>query len=194
MKRALLFSLPLLAFLVLALLFFSRIGENNEALPTALAGKPLPAFRLPLLAGGEFTNTDLHGPLLLNVWATWCPACYEEHPYLLELAGRGITIIGLNYKDDVQAAKAFLAQRGSPYRQVIVDVDGRLGLDLGVYGAPETFVVDAQGIIRHRITGVLTPENFAREVAPFLLADAASSSALPGPAAAESASAAAVPQ
>lgn len=175
MKRVLLFALPLLAFLALALLFLSRLGENSEALPTALAGKPLPAFSRPALDGGTVTAADLQGPLLLNVWATWCPSCYEEHPYLLELAARGVRIVGLNYKDDPQAAMRFLAERGSPYRQVIVDADGRLGLDLGVYGAPETFVVDAGGRILHRVTGVLTPENFAREVAPLLAVPATGS-------------------
>lgn len=169
MKRALLFGIPLLAFLLLATLFLSRLGENNEALPTALAGKPLPAFRLPLLDGsGEITDANLRGPLLLNVWATWCPSCYEEHPYLLQLSRQGVNIVGLNYKDDVQAARAFLGERGSPYSAVIVDADGRLGLDLGVYGAPETFVIDANGLVRHRIAGVLTPENFALEIAPLL--------------------------
>lgn len=168
MKRTLLFALPLLLFLGLAVLFLSRLGEDTQALPTALAGKPLPAFTLPELSGGSISDTDLRGPLLLNVWGTWCPACYEEHPFLLELARRGVTIVGLNYKDDAVAAQAFLARLGSPYRQVIVDADGRLGIDLGVYGAPETFVVDAQGVIRHRITGVVTPENFAREIAPLL--------------------------
>lgn len=168
MKRVLLFGLPLLAFLGLALLFLSRLGTDNQALPTALAGQPLPAFSVPTLAGGTATAADLRGPLLINVWATWCPACYEEHPYLLQLAQQGVPIIGLNYKDDPQAARRFLAERGSPYRTVLVDVDGRLGLDLGVYGAPETFVIDGNGRVRHRIAGVLTPENFAAEVAPLL--------------------------
>lgn len=169
MKRVLVFALPLLFFLVLAALFFSRLGENNETLPTALAGKPLPAFSLPSLDDGTLlTEKDLHGPLLLNVWATWCPSCYEEHPYLMTLAQQGVVIVGIDYKDDAQAARAFLAERGSPYREVLVDVDGRLGLDLGVYGAPETFIIDAQGRIRHRIVGVVTPENFAAEIAPLL--------------------------
>lgn len=168
MKRVVLFALPLLAFLGLAVLFLSRLGENNQELPTALAGKPLPVFELPTLDGGRVASTDLRGPLLINVWATWCPACYQEHPYLLQLAQQGVTIIGLNYKDEPAAAQRFLAERGSPYRTVLVDAEGRVGLDLGVYGAPETFVVDAQGLIRHRIAGVLTPENFAAEVAPLL--------------------------
>lgn len=168
MKRVWLFAVPLLAFLALALLFATRIGEDNQALPTALAGQPLPSFSLPTLDGGTLTDAQLRGPLLINVWATWCPACYEEHPYLLQLAQQGVTIVGLNYKDDAQAAREFLAGRGSPYRAVISDSAGRLGLDLGVYGAPETFVVDAQGLVRHRIAGVLTPENFAREIAPLL--------------------------
>lgn len=168
MKRILLFALPLLAFLALAVLFLTRIGENSDALPTALAGKPLPAFSLPSLDGGTVTQTDLKGPLLLNVWGTWCPSCYDEHPYLLELARQGVVIVGLNYKDEVPAARDFLARLGSPYRQVIVDAEGTLGLDLGVYGAPETFVIDAQGRVLHRVTGVVTPENFAAEIAPLL--------------------------
>lgn len=173
MKRVLLFALPLLAFLALAILFGSRIGKDTEALPTALAGQPLPEFRLPRLDGGEMTQADLKGPLLLNVWATWCPACYEELPYLQQLAGQGVAIVGINYKDDSTAARKFLAQRGSPYRAVIVDAEGKLGLDLGVYGAPETFVVDAQGLIRHRIAGVVTPENFAQDIAPWLVSSSA---------------------
>ena len=175
MKRVLLFALPLLAFLALAALFLSRLGENSDALPTALAGKPMPAFSLPTLDGAVASERDLRGPLLLNVWATWCPSCYEEHPYLLELAQQGVAIVGLNYKDDVPAAREFLAGRGSPYRTVLVDADGRLGLDLGVYGAPETFVIDAQGRILHRVTGVLTPVNFASEIAPLLAMPAAAS-------------------
>lgn len=168
MKRTLLFAIPLLLFMALAVVFFSRLGEDPNRLPTALAGKPLPAFSLPTLDGGTLTQDDLRGPLLLNVWGTWCPACYEEHPYLLELAKQGVVIVGLNYKDDPAAARGFLQRLGSPYREVIVDADGRLGLDLGVYGAPETFVIDAGGIIRHRITGVVTPQNFAAEIAPVL--------------------------
>lgn len=169
MKRVLLFALPLLAFLALAVLFLSRLGENSEALPTALAGKPLPAFSLPQLDGtATISAADLRGPLLLNVWATWCPSCYEEHPYLLELSKAGVNIVGLNYKDDAAAARQFLAERGSPYRSVIVDAEGRLGLDLGVYGAPETFVIDANGLVRHRLVGIVTPENFAAELAPLL--------------------------
>lgn len=168
MKRVLVFTLPLLLLIVLAALFVSRLGENAEELPTALAGQPLPEFRLPTLDGGEIAHTDLRGPLLLNVWATWCPACYQEHPYLLQLAQQGVPIVGINYKDDADAARRFLVERGSPYRTVIVDADGRLGLDLGVYGAPETFVVDAQGVIRDRIAGILTPQLFAQKIAPLL--------------------------
>lgn len=168
MKRTLLFAVPFLLFMGLAVVFFSRLGEDPNRLPTALAGKSLPAFSLPTLDGGLLTQDELRGPLLLNVWGTWCPACYEEHPYLLELAKQGVVIVGMNYKDDPAAARSFLQRLGSPYREVIVDADGRLGLDLGVYGAPETFVIDANGIIRHRITGVVTPRNFAAEIAPLL--------------------------
>lgn len=173
MKRIVLFALPLLVLLGLSVLFFSRLGEDTETIPTALAGKALPAFSLPSLDGGAMiTEQALKGPLLLNVWASWCPSCYEEHPYLLQLASQGVVIVGLNYKDELAPAQAFLAERGSPYRQVIRDADGRLGLDLGVYGAPETFVIDAQGRVRHRVVGVLTPANFATDVAPLLRAPA----------------------
>lgn len=171
MKRILLFAVPLAVFLALAVLFFARLGESTEEIPTALAGQAMPAFTLPALADGTpVTAGSLQGPLLINVWATWCPSCYDEHPYLLELARQGVKIVGLNYKDDPAAARRFLAERGTPYSQVIVDEKGSLGFDLGVYGAPETFVVDASGMIRHRVVGVLTPENFAQEVAPLLAA------------------------
>jgi cytochrome c biogenesis protein CcmG/thiol:disulfide interchange protein DsbE len=160
-------ALPLLAFLGLSALFLSRLGEDPNALPTALAGKPLPSFTLPALEGsGMVSAADIRGPLLINVWATWCPSCYEEHPYLVELAARGVPLVGLNYKDDTVQATRFLAERGNPFRTVIVDANGQLGLDLGVYGAPETFVVDAQGRIRQRIAGVLDETIFARDIAP----------------------------
>lgn len=168
MRRALFFAVPFILFMGLSVLFFSRLGEDPNQLPTALAGKPVPAFSLPLLGGGTMSTADLAGPLLLNVWGTWCPACYEEHPYLLELSRRGVVIVGINYKDDPVAAQAFLGRLGSPYRAVILDTEGKLGVDLGVYGAPETFVIDASGLVRHRITGVVTPENFAREIEPIL--------------------------
>ena len=132
-------------------------------------GKPVPAFALPSLNDESriITQDTFKGkPYLLNVWATWCPSCKVEHPYLLELANMGITIVGLNYKDESDEARSLLKAMEDPYVDNIVDADGRLGLDLGVYGAPETFVVDASGIIRFKVVGVVTEEIWARDIAP----------------------------
>lgn len=169
MKRFFLFGIPLLLFLAIAVLFLSRLGKNSDALPTALAGRPLPTIELPVLGGADKIALDgLSGPLLINVWGTWCPSCYEEMPYLLELQRKGVRIVGIDYKDETDKAQQFLAERGNPYQQVLADADGAAGIELGVYGAPETFIVDANGVIRDRITGVVTPESFARQAAPVL--------------------------
>jgi cytochrome c biogenesis protein CcmG/thiol:disulfide interchange protein DsbE len=162
MQRLKLF-IPLLAFVMLAAFFFvvqKRIGEGEydpQALPSALLNKPLPAFALPdLLGGGEVTAEQLRGQVaLLNVWATWCPTCHYEHPFLNQLAAQGIVIFGVDYKDEPEKAKQWLAEKGNPYRAVIDDRAGRLGLDLGVTGAPETYVVDHRGIVRFRYQGAL---------------------------------------
>lgn len=148
---------PLALFALLALLLFRGLSLDPQALPSALIDKPLPVFSLPSLEGDEpIRDTDLQtGPLLLNVWATWCIACRVEHPYLQELADAGVPIYGVNYKDDVDAAKKWLAELGDPYRSSIVDLQGTLGLDLGVYGAPETYFIDAQGVIRYRHVGII---------------------------------------
>ncbi|NNL57759.1 MAG: DsbE family thiol:disulfide interchange protein, partial [Pseudomonadales bacterium] len=119
------------------------------------------AFTLPQLANADasVSNSDLLGaPALLNVWATWCIACRAEHAYLNQLADSGITIYGLNYKDERDAATQWLARLGNPYRLNIFDHQGRLGLDLGVYGAPETYVLDTEGIIRYRHVGVMNEQ------------------------------------
>ena len=109
------------------------------------------------------TTEDLKGaPVLVNVWATWCPTCKAEHAFLNELAASGIRIIGINYKDDVAKAQDWLAAFGNPYVYNLSDPDGKLGLELGVYGAPETFLVDSQGIIRDKHIGDLNPQVWAR--------------------------------
>lgn len=168
MERFKLF-IPLIAFVVLAGLLFNGLKNDPNELKSVLLGKPVPAFSLPSLNDESkmITQETFKGkPYLLNVWATWCPSCKVEHPYLLELAHMGITIVGLNYKDESDEARSLLKAMEDPYVDNIVDADGRLGLDLGVYGAPETFVVDASGIIQFKVVGVVTEEIWARDIAP----------------------------
>lgn len=172
MHRIFLF-IPLVIFAGLAILFWRGLSLDPNEMPSALIDRPLPDFSLPNLAQPEQTlsKSDLTGkPILLNVWATWCVACRVEHPFLLKLAEQGVPIYGLNYKDDSEAARKWLVDLEDPYVANIVDADGRLGIDLGVFGAPETYVVDAQGIIRHKHVGVLDEKVWAEQIAPILFA------------------------
>lgn len=157
MKARLKLFLPLMGFAILSLFLFRGLSLDPSAMPSALIDKPVPEFSLPALGESrQIARSDLLGePGLLNVWATWCPSCRVEHPYLLQLAERGIPIYGLNYKDEDSAAMQWLEDLGDPYRFNIVDREGRLGLDLGVFGAPETYLIDAQGVIRYRHVGVV---------------------------------------
>lgn len=159
MKRAFLF-IPLIIFVILAIVLGGGLGrENKEALPSPLIGKPFPSFILQQVESQkQRTQSDLQGrPMLVNVWATWCPTCKAEHEFLNTLAGEGIRIIGINYKDDEDAARDWLRELGNPYEFNISDPKGKLGLELGVYGAPETFFVDGDGIIRAKHVGDLSP-------------------------------------
>lgn len=170
MRRALLW-LPLGVFAILAAFFFRGLGLDPNAQPSALIGRPVPAFALSELhSGAALTGQDLpQGPYLLNVWASWCITCQVEHPYLTELS-KTLPIVGLNYKDERSAAQNWLAKLGDPYVLHLFDVDGQLGLDLGVAGAPETFVVDATGIIRARVQGEVNARTYERIIAPALAA------------------------
>jgi cytochrome c biogenesis protein CcmG/thiol:disulfide interchange protein DsbE len=149
--------LPLLAFTVLSLFLFRGLWLDPREMPSALVGRPVPEFSLPRLgAQGQVSQADIAGQVgLLNVWATWCPSCRVEHPYLVQLADAGIPVYGLNYKDRDDAARRWLEELGNPYRFNIVDREGSLGLDLGVYGAPETYLIDAEGVIHYRHVGVV---------------------------------------
>jgi cytochrome c biogenesis protein CcmG/thiol:disulfide interchange protein DsbE len=155
-RRAKLF-IPLGLFVVLSLFLLRGLSLDPKELPSALLDRPMPTFALPALEGDStLRNADVQGePALFNVWATWCISCRVEHPYLQELAREGVPIYGINYKDDSAAARLWLEQLGDPYRANIVDREGTLGLDLGVYGAPETYFVDAEGIVRYRHVGVI---------------------------------------
>lgn len=148
---------PLILFTVLALFLFRGLSLDPKEMPSALIDQPFPSFQLPRLGAEEkLSRREMLGRVaLLNVWATWCPSCRVEHPYLLQLSAQGVPVYGLNYKDEDAAAQRWLDELGDPYRFNIVDRDGTLGLDLGVYGAPETYLIDAQGVIRYRHVGVV---------------------------------------
>lgn len=171
MPRFVRFLFPLLAFLALAGLLYKGLSLDPKKVPSPLIGKPAPAFSLPLLAAPEkqLTENDLSNQVsLLNVWATWCGACRQEHPVVMQLAKSGVPIYGLNYKDKRPEAKLWLQRFGNPYRANAFDEDGRVGIDWGVYGAPETFIIDKQGIIRHKHIGPLTTEVVNREIMPLI--------------------------
>src|SRR5690554_573436 len=158
MRRVMLF-MPLVVALVVGILLASGIGKDPSELESALIGKPVPEFNLEnLREPGEMLDQSLfRGEVsLLNVWAEWCPACWDEHEDLMWLANeKGVRIIGLNYKDQKENAFRFLGRLGDPYQTIIFDPRGTLGFDLGVYGAPETFVIDARGVVLYRHVGVV---------------------------------------
>ncbi len=172
MKRALVWTLPLVIFLVLAAFLFVGLFHDPREVPSPLIGKPAPAFALPVLdAGGrKLSVEDMRGKVwLLNVWASWCESCRIEHPLLVDFARTGaVPVVGLNYKDKDKPAIAWLAERGDPYFASVVDADGRVGIDWGVYGVPETFVVDRQGVIRYKQIGPLTPEALQQRILPLV--------------------------
>jgi len=156
--------------------------EMNEV-PSPLVGKTAPEFTLPLLyePAKSLGRKDLLGqPYLLNVFGSWCPTCQDEHPFLMrEGKSLGIRLIGLDWKDQPEAAKRWLQQFGNPYQTIIADEDGHAGIDFGVYGAPETFLVDAQGVIRYKRIGMLTPDVIASELKPQIAAISAGRVATP---------------
>lgn len=161
--------IPLLIFAVFAVALYLGLGRDPSAMPSALIGKPVPEFALPSLveAGQTLDRSLFKGRVtLLNVWATWCVSCRVEHPYLLKLASQGVAIVGLDYKDDSAAARQWLVEGGNPYTAVIVDADGHLGVDLGVFGAPETYLVDRDGVIRFKRVGVIDERVWVQELAP----------------------------
>lgn len=172
MGPRLLLLLPLFLFTVIALFLMRGLKLDPSELPSALIDRPVPEFSLPALGdeSRRLTAADLSGRVaLLNVWATWCPSCRVEHPYLLQLAKEGIPIYGLNYKDKSDAALGWLQELGDPYLFNIADREGTLGLDLGVYGAPETYLVDAQGVVRYRYVGVVDERVWRTVLQPLYL-------------------------
>lgn len=168
MKRLLLL-LPLTLFLLIAALLYRGLFLNPTSLPSALIGKPFPNFALPALDNPSYmlTRDNIKGrPALINVWATWCASCREEHQLLAKLAGEGIVIYGVNYKDNRTAAQRWLQTASNPYQLNMEDAAGTLGMELGVYGAPETFLIDAKGIIREKYVGIIDHDVWREKLAP----------------------------
>lgn len=170
--RFLKFLLPLALFVLLAVFLARGLNLNPREVPSPLIGKPAPAFALPLLGtpAQQLSREQMLGQVwVLNVWASWCVPCRAEHPLLVALAGKKLApLIGLNYKDKTEAATTFLDRLGNPYRATIVDANGRVAIDYGVYGVPETFVIDKQGVIRLKHIGPLTPEVVTDKIEPLL--------------------------
>ena len=172
MMRRLAFFAPVAALVVIAGLLWLGLGRDPAVLPSQLIDRPLPAFQLAAVRPGEdrgLETGDFTGrPMLLNVFASWCVGCRVEHPFLMELEAQGVVIQGLNWKDPPGAGAAWLAENGDPYTLIGQDPDGRVGIDLGVSGAPETFIVDANGRVRHRHVGPITPAVWEDELRPIL--------------------------
>jgi cytochrome c biogenesis protein CcmG, thiol:disulfide interchange protein DsbE len=166
------FLLPLGAFFVLVAFLGVGLTLNPREVPSPLIGRPAPDFALQRLDNPSevVRRDDLKGQVwMLNVWASWCVTCLEEHPALSDFARTAtVPVIGLNYKDDAAAGRAWLQRHGDPYRMSLLDPQGRTGIDFGVYGVPETYVIDRQGVIRFKHTGALTPKIFEERIRPLL--------------------------
>jgi cytochrome c biogenesis protein CcmG/thiol:disulfide interchange protein DsbE len=170
--KALKFLIPLVVFAALVAFCFRGLYLDPHEVPSPLIGKAAPEFALTQLdkPGQTIRRADMLGKVwMLNVWASWCEACRDEHPYLVEFAKlKALPIYGLDYKDQREPAQAWLAERGNPYDASLFDASGRVGIDFGVYGVPETFIIDKQGVIRFKQIGALTPEVLNGQVLPLL--------------------------
>jgi cytochrome c biogenesis protein CcmG/thiol:disulfide interchange protein DsbE len=170
--KGLRFILPLALFGALALLLAAGLGRDPKEVPSPLIGKPAPAFALKRLDDPQVTiqRDDLLGKVwVLNVWASWCVACREEHPLLVEFSRRKVVpVYGLNYKDGRADGLRWLANFGNPYEASLFDSDGRVGIDYGVYGVPETFVIDKQGVVRLKHIGPVTPVVLREKIEPLV--------------------------
>ncbi|WP_294251159.1 DsbE family thiol:disulfide interchange protein [Propionivibrio sp.] len=186
------FLWPLIGFVILVALLAIGLNLNPRDVPSPLVGKPAPMFTLPQVAAPTqtFSPREMLGQVwLLNVWSTWCVSCRQEHPVLVEMAkNKAVTLVGLNYKevrgdgaldaDKISAdaemklaldrSNAWLNKHGNPYRLSVLDLDGRVGIDYGVYGVPETYVIDKAGVIRMKHTGPITLEAFSGEILPLI--------------------------
>ena len=169
MKHLGLRSIPIVLFFLLAIFLWRGLSLEPHKLPSVQIGKPLAHFTLPQLQNPQqmFSSTQLNDQVvLLNVWASWCQACVEEQVFMMQLARDGVPIYGLNYKDNAVNARQWLEEWGNPYQVVFQDTEGKVAIDLGVYGAPETFLIDKKGIIRYRHVGIMNDEVWSKELLP----------------------------
>ena len=166
------YLIPLVIFVVLVIFLALGLTRNPQELPSALLNKPAPEFRLPQLKdpAQTFSATDMRGKVwMMNVWASWCIACREEHPYLFQYAKSGVVpILGLNYKDKREDALSWLEEFGDPYVLSAADLDGRVGMDYGVYGAPESYIIDKKGTVRYKHIGPVTPDVWTKKILPLI--------------------------
>ena len=169
--------IPLAIFLLLAGLFLYMLNQMNQGeynprdIPTEFIGKPAPQFSLPDLYEPTHmvSPADYKGKVwLLNVWGTWCPECWREHDYLMALQRRGVTMVGINWRDDAAEAKSMLARLGNPFERIAFDPDSQAVIEYGVYGAPETFLIDAAGIIRVKHAGGMSEQVWQEKFVPHL--------------------------
>lgn len=168
------YAIPVVVLVAMLVLLGIGLKLDPREVPSPLIGKPAPAFELPPLGAEEaapkITLASLSGrPVLVNFFASWCQGCRVEHPLLLELSKQGVEIIGMDYKDAPEDGQAWLARHGNPYRQVALDRAGQVGLDWGVYGVPETYVLGADGRILFKQIGPVTPQAWERDIRPLLV-------------------------
>ena len=166
------FTLPLVVFLILAIFLYKGLGRDTREVPSPLVGKAAPAFVLPTLyeVNKQFSPKDMQGKVwLLNVWASWCGACKDEHPILMELAKQNLVpVVGMDYKDKREDGQATLSKAGDPYTLIVSDADGKVGFDYGVYGVPETYVIDKKGTIAYKLIGALSAQNLSETILPMV--------------------------
>jgi cytochrome c biogenesis protein CcmG/thiol:disulfide interchange protein DsbE len=166
------FVIPLVLFVLLVVLLAVGLRHDPHEIPSPLINKPAPEFRLAQLKDPSktFSAQEMKGKIwLLNVWGSWCPVCQDEHPFLLQYARSGVVpIYGLNSKDKREDALAWLGELGDPYVLSVSDFDGRVGIDYGVYGAPETYLIDQNGVIRFKQVGAVTPDIWEQQILPLV--------------------------
>jgi len=166
------FILPFVIFMIVAVFLFVGLGLNPHEVPSPLVGKPAPAFSLPQLhePDKQFSLQDMKGKVwLFNVWASWCTACEQEHPLFMEISRRNLVpLYGMDYKDKREDGMAWLQQHGNPYTLVVSDAEGRVGIDYGVYGVPETYLIDKQGVIRYKHIGAVTERDLSEKILPLV--------------------------
>ena len=166
------FLLPLIVFAGFIIMLYLRLGQPTDIVTNTALERPVPTFELPLLSDTSriMTNDNLPDqPFLMNIWGSWCPTCVIEHPFLMQLEERGVNLVGVNYKDDIGDALGYLNRGGDPFSMSIQDLSGQFALDLGLTGAPETFVVDGEGIIRQHIVGEINESNWQSRITPCLM-------------------------